>query len=131
MVSSPDYILLRAAFEAVRSGICVVDTDGLFVLVNPAFCALTTYSVQNLITQPGTLAAPAEIANWGIGIPRKDHGRMFEAFHCAADVDNISGTSPGLAIVKKSIDLHGGSISLESEVGHGTRFAITPPLRKH
>lgn len=72
-----------------------------------------------------------EIADQGIGIPKEDHARMFDAFHRAANVGNISGTGLGLAIVKKSIDLHGGDIAFESNVGRGTRFIITLPLGKH
>lgn len=54
--------LLHAAFDAVRAGICVVDAGGRFVLVNPAFCAMTGFSAAEFIGQPWTLAAPANIA---------------------------------------------------------------------
>lgn len=54
--------LLHAAFDAIRAGICLVDAGGRFVLVNPAFCAMTGFSAAEFIGQPWTLAAPPEIA---------------------------------------------------------------------
>lgn len=65
----------------------------------------------------------------GIGIPPQDQPRMFESFHRASNVENRQGTGLGLSIVKKSVDLHGGTISFESKVGAGTRFMIVLPLQ--
>lgn len=68
------------------------------------------------------------IEDRGIGIPAKDQGRLFEAFYRSSNVGTISGTGLGLAIVKRCVDLHGGQISVDSEVGVGTTFTITLPL---
>jgi signal transduction histidine kinase len=70
-----------------------------------------------------------EIQDRGIGIPLEDQPRMFESFHRASNVENRPGTGLGLAIVKKSVELHGGEISLSSAVGSGTRFTVMLPLR--
>lgn len=64
----------------------------------------------------------------GIGIPESDRAQLFDSFHRASNVGSISGTGLGLAIVQKSVKLHGGSISVESEVDVGTTFEVALPL---
>ncbi|MCC6658927.1 MAG: PAS domain S-box protein [Rhodocyclaceae bacterium] len=61
----------------------------------------------------------------GIGIPADDLPRLFESFHRARNVGNISGTGLGLAIVKKAVELHGGRIEVDSKPGAGSRFTVT------
>ena len=74
--------------------------------------------------------AEFEVNDYGIGIPEEDQARLFETFHRARNVGNIAGTGLGLAIVKKSLDLHGGRVSVESKPEMGTRFRVTIPLAK-
>jgi PAS domain S-box-containing protein len=69
-----------------------------------------------------------QIQDQGIGIPKEDLPRLFEFFHRGKNVGVIAGTGLGLAIVKKCVDLHGGRISVDSEVGVGTLFKVTLPL---
>ena len=73
--------------------------------------------------------AVIEIQDRGIGIPAQDQPRLFESFHRASNVENRPGTGLGLAIVKKSVELHGGEISVASAVGAGTRFTVGLPLQ--
>lgn len=68
------------------------------------------------------------IQDEGIGIPLEDRERLFESFYRASNVTTIQGIGLGLAIVKKCVDLHQGEITVESEVGVGTTFAIALPL---
>ena len=68
-----------------------------------------------------------EIKDEGIGIPPEDQARLFESFYRAKNVEDIPGTGLGLAIVKKSVELHGGRITVNSEVGVGTTFRVTLP----
>ncbi len=63
----------------------------------------------------------------GIGIPREDQERLFEAFHRAKNVDHISGTGLGLAIVKQAVELHGGEVTVDSQLGKGTVFTVILP----
>ena len=67
------------------------------------------------------------IKDSGIGIPKEDQQKMFEAFYRCSNVGEIKGSGLGLAIVKKAVDLHGGAIALESEVGVGTTFTVILP----
>ncbi len=68
------------------------------------------------------------VSDHGIGIPLADSERLFEAFHRASNVGDISGTGLGLTIVRQSVEAHGGTIAFETEVGKGTTFVVTIPL---
>ncbi|HKA42452.1 MAG TPA: PAS domain-containing sensor histidine kinase [Burkholderiales bacterium] len=76
----------------------------------------------------GEREARFDVQDHGIGIPREDQARLFETFHRARNVGSIAGTGLGLAIVKKSLDLHGGNVSVESSLGAGALFRVTVPL---
>ena len=69
------------------------------------------------------------IRDQGIGIPPADQARLFEAFHRAGNVKDIPGTGLGLTIVKKSVDVHGGTIEVDSQPGVGTTFTIILPMK--
>ncbi len=70
------------------------------------------------------------IQDYGIGIPIEDQARLFETFHRARNVGNTPGTGLGMAIVKRSVDLHGGAIQVDSQVGVGTTVTVTLPLER-
>ena len=63
----------------------------------------------------------------GIGIPAEDQQRLFQPFSRASNVDSIAGTGLGLHIVKVAVELHGGTINVESQHGKGTRFIVRLP----
>ena len=71
-----------------------------------------------------------EIKDSGLGIPPEDRERLFDVFHRGSNVGNISGTGVGMAIVKQAVELHGGAIAFESEVGAGTTFTVSLPTRQ-
>jgi two-component system nitrogen regulation sensor histidine kinase NtrY len=66
------------------------------------------------------------IIDTGPGIPKKYHTKIFEPYFSLKE----GGTGLGLAMVKKIIQDHGGTVSLESSKGHGSTFIITLPVRK-
>lgn len=73
-----------------------------------------------------------EVEDYGKGIPMTQRADIFERFS-QAHHDNSNrtrGTGLGLAIVKAIIDRQGGSIDVASEVGRGTKFTITLPVRR-
>jgi signal transduction histidine kinase len=67
------------------------------------------------------------VRDFGIGVPPEDRDRLFDSFHRANNVGSIPGTGLGLPIVKRAVDLHGGTISMESQIGKGTTFTVTLP----
>jgi two-component system phosphate regulon sensor histidine kinase PhoR len=80
-------------------------------------------------------AAPAErfvevcVADTGIGIPKRDIPRLTERFYRVdkARSRELGGTGLGLAIVKYIVQAHGGSLHIDSDVGHGTRVYVRFP----
>lgn len=69
-----------------------------------------------------------EIIDDGPGIDPEYHQAIFEVFRTCSRVKNSASTGVGLAIVKKLIELQGGTIALTSQLGSGTTFSFTWPL---
>jgi signal transduction histidine kinase len=65
----------------------------------------------------------------GIGIPAADVDRLFERYFRGSNVSGIVGTGVGLDLVKMVVDLHGGSVTVDSEEGKGSRFTVRLPLK--
>ncbi len=68
------------------------------------------------------------IQDAGIGIPADNQSRLFETFYRCSNVGKIKGTGLGLAVTKRCIDAHQGTIAVESAVGIGTTMIVTLPL---
>jgi PAS domain S-box-containing protein len=68
-----------------------------------------------------------QVADTGVGIPKADLGRMFERFHRVRHprARTHEGTGIGLALVQELARLHGGTVAVDSEEGHGTTFTIS------
>ena len=71
------------------------------------------------------------VSDAGMGIPEKELLHIFEKFYRASNVSSgaIGGTGLGLGIAKYIVESHGGKISVESEVGKGSTFSFTLPLK--
>jgi PAS domain S-box-containing protein len=67
------------------------------------------------------------VEDTGIGIPAADHSRVFGKFERGDQRARHSGAGLGLSLVKSLIELHGGSVTLESAPGKGTRVTCRLP----
>jgi signal transduction histidine kinase len=70
------------------------------------------------------------VSDTGIGIAAADHAAVFEEFKQVGTdyTRKAEGTGLGLALTRKLVELHGGAMRLESELGKGSTFAFTLPL---
>ena len=77
----------------------------------------------------GTLKSGTEISvtDDGPGIAPEHLPRVFDRFYRADPSRSSVGTGLGLALVKSIVDLHGGSATIHSEIGHGTTVKLTFP----
>jgi two-component system phosphate regulon sensor histidine kinase PhoR len=78
---------------------------------------------------PADGAVTVAVRDFGCGIPASHHERIFERFYTVdkARSRHLGGTGLGLAIVKHIAIAHGGSVSVDSEPGKGSVFAIRIP----
>jgi signal transduction histidine kinase len=72
-----------------------------------------------------------DVKDTGLGIPRDALPRLFEKFYRVRcdDRKDIIGTGLGLSLVKQIIDVHNGTISVESEHGVGSTFTVKLPIK--
>ena len=59
-----------------------------------------------------------------------DLEHLFDAFHRGGNVDQIKGTGLGLWIVKQFVELHSGTLDVESELERGTTFTVCLPFEQ-
>lgn len=67
------------------------------------------------------------VQDHGIGMHEDDIPRLFEPYFRAQSAAGIAGTGIGLNIVREIVELHGGTVSVSSRVGHGTNFTVNLP----
>jgi PAS domain S-box-containing protein len=72
-----------------------------------------------------------KVADSGVGIARDDLGRLFREFEQLPQAGGVrpEGTGLGLALTKRLVELHGGKVEVESELGKGSTFSVYLPLR--
>ena len=78
-------------------------------------------------------AVVVSVADTGIGIAAEDQEAIFEEFRQVGDdyARKREGTGLGLALARRLVELHGGTLSVQSELGKGSTFTFTIPVRAH
>ena len=111
----------------------LMDRDAMAQAISNLLDNAIKYSgnVKQVSITTKTLGADVsiEIADSGIGIPRAEQAKIFEKFYRVGNglVHDVKGSGLGLALVKHIIEAHNGTISVESDVGKGSRFTILLP----
>ena len=134
----------RMAVQAERAGItltqeCPQDLPLVFadpdritqVLINLIHNAIKFTAPGGKITVSAYLDGEQVVffvRDTGVGIDRKDLGRIFERFYKADQARTSGGTGLGLSIARHMIESHGGYIWAESVVGEGSTFSFSLPL---
>ena len=79
--------------------------------------------------RPENGGARIEVVDTGVGIDAAELPRIFDRFYRGSEANEArsTGSGLGLAIVKSIVDMHHGTIAVESRVGRGTRFVVTLP----
>ncbi len=93
------------------------------------FTRVGEISVRMIMPNKNRLAL--SISDTGIGIPADRIDEVFREFHQIDSTDsrNYGGTGLGLAITRRVLDIIGGDVTVESELGKGSTFTITLPLK--
>lgn len=114
LIVSGDALRLKQAFGNLLSNSIKYSHEGQAVVVR-AFAA--------------NRQAVVSFVDWGVGIPREDLPKIAEPFFRAGDSENVPGTGLGLAIAKQMVELNGGRLAVESELGSGSTFTVYLPLQ--
>jgi two-component system sensor histidine kinase BarA len=73
--------------------------------------------------------AEISVTDTGVGIALEDQETIFEEFRQVGTADKkVEGTGLGLSLARKFIELHGGRIWVQSQVGQGSSFTFTLPV---
>jgi len=107
-----DRALLKQVLENLLSNAIKYSPDG-----SPVLCEVACQSRELCV----------RVVDHGIGISRADQLRLFETFQRGSNVGSIGGTGLGLAVVGRAVQLHGGVVSVRSDLGAGSEFEVRIP----
>jgi len=125
----------EVAFKVTASGGEVIYADRLrfkqilFNLLSNAVKFSPRKGVVTIGVSISATMAVLTVSDDGAGIPEDALGRIFEKYYQAARPDGStpSGSGLGLSIVRDLVELHGGTVSVESRPGAGSRFEVRIP----
>ncbi|MFD1139500.1 PAS domain S-box protein [Larkinella insperata] len=148
----PRYVDVLALCKQVVSNYFSHQPDGRFVQVSvegpPHHALLDEKLIRHILTnllsnafkfskenpllvirfEPNVLVI--QVIDKGIGIPAGDLPGLFQTFFRARNTEAIQGTGLGLVIARQFVELHGGTLNVESEESKGTTFTIQLPIEK-
>ena len=110
----------------------IIDRELLRIIISNLLSNAIKYSPEGggilleLISQESQIVI--RVSDRGIGIPPNEQPHLFQSLFRGSNIGLIPGVGLGLVMVKESVDLHGGKISVESEVGRGTTFTVILPF---
>lgn len=112
--------------DKLRLNQILINLLGNAVKFTPEGGTITLDIKQEMVAPEGYGVYFFKVSDTGIGIAKDFHDRIFEAFEREkiTEQSGIQGTGLGLAITKNIIEMMGGRISLESELGKGTEFTV-------
>ncbi len=89
--------------------------------------------VEVRTSREGDAGYRVEVMDTGVGIEEQDLGNIFSEFYQTdhARDQQLGGTGIGLALTRRLVELHGGDIGVESELGKGSTFWFTIPIKKN
>ncbi|RYY16726.1 MAG: PAS domain-containing sensor histidine kinase [Chitinophagaceae bacterium] len=87
-------------------------------------------SIIHLKVMPFKESLQISVTDSGIGIAKNDQEQLFSSFFRGSNATNIQGSGLGLHIVKRYLDLLGGTIKIDSELNKGTTFTLSIPEMK-
>jgi signal transduction histidine kinase/HAMP domain-containing protein len=79
--------------------------------------------------KPAGQAVEISVADNGYGMDKDDLPHIFDRYYRSKSISGIRGTGLGLAVVKSLVDAHGGEVSVESELGKGSKFTVRIPVK--
>ena len=114
---------LRIRHDPQRVGQIVTNLVGNAIKFTPAGGAVTVE------VAPHRDGARIDVTDTGVGIDASELPRIFERFYRGSRANEArgSGSGLGLAIVRSIVDMHRGSVAVDSRLGTGTRFTVTLP----
>ncbi len=88
-------------------------------------------SIDVTLTSDGRTVV-CRVSDTGAGIAEEDRMHIFERFYKADKARDraLGGSGLGLSLVKKIVELHGGSVTVQSELGEGSVFTVSLPVKK-
>jgi signal transduction histidine kinase len=124
---------IEICFDDADEHRCTCDAQKLYQVFLNLLDNAINYSEAgarvDITIQESGASLTVEVRDTGVGIPEEELGQLFERFY-RVDKDrsrSTGGSGLGLAISKQIVEMHGGDISVESEVGVGSTFVVRIP----